>query len=102
LGIKAVKNRYSAMPATTPHGDRAVDAELSVMSHEHFEAVTDPFLNGWYDINGDENGDKCAWKFSTASSWGNQMGTSGRYYLLQDEFSNNHLRAGLNPCVQHW
>jgi hypothetical protein len=67
------------------------------MSHEHFEAITDPFLNAWRDINRDENGDKCAWNFY----WGNQI-MNGRYYLLQAEFSNNHLNAQLYPCVQHW
>jgi len=32
-----------------------------VGGHELGEAMTDPLLNAWYDNNGAENGDKCAW-----------------------------------------
>ena len=30
------------------------------------EAVTDPDLDAWYDRDGLENADKCAWRFGTA------------------------------------
>jgi hypothetical protein len=45
-----------------PNGNTA-DATLNVTSHEHNEAITDPLLNAWYDRQGNENGDKCAWTF---------------------------------------
>ena len=67
------------------------DAALNVVSHEHNEAITDPFGNAWYDLRGYENGDKCAW------SWGSPTGSgstaynqtiNGHHYMLQLEYSN--------------
>ena len=45
---------------------------VSVMSHELEEAVSDPLLNAWYDSNGEESADKCAWTFGTT------YGSAGR------------------------
>ncbi|MHB8604373.1 MAG: hypothetical protein ACYDCK_03875 [Thermoplasmatota archaeon] len=39
----------------------ALDGVSIVAGHEYAEAVTDPQTNAWYDANGQENGDKCAW-----------------------------------------
>lgn len=74
-----------------PNGSDA-DATLNVTSHEHNETITDPLGNAWYDLEGYENGDKCAWDF------GNQIGSTsdGNYnqlingdpYELQQEYSN--------------
>jgi hypothetical protein len=67
------------------------DAALNVVSHEHNEAITDPFGTAWYDMQGYENGDKCAW------SWGSPTGSgstaynqtiNGHHYMLQLEYSN--------------
>jgi hypothetical protein len=76
-----------------PNGDDA-DATLNVTSHEHNEAITDPYGTAWYDRSGNENGDKCAWTFGTAlgsTSFGqyNQVIGTGKYYL-QREWSNAH------------
>ena len=76
-----------------PNGDDA-DATINVVSHEHNEAITDPLGNAWYDMQGYENGDKCAWNFGYAlgrtayGSYNQQIGT-GKYYL-QQEWSNAH------------
>jgi hypothetical protein len=48
-----------------PNGDDA-DGTINVMSHEHNETVTDPLGNAWYDRNGNEDGDKCAWNFGSS------------------------------------
>ena len=40
-------------------------ALANVSGHELSEALTDPHLNAWYDSNGQENADKCAWAFGT-------------------------------------
>jgi hypothetical protein len=74
-----------------PNGN-AADATINVTSHEHNEANTDPLLNAWYDGQGFENGDKCAWTFgtplgSTATGQYNQVIGTGTYYL-QREWSN--------------
>ncbi len=74
-----------------PNGDDA-DATINVTSHEHNEAITDEQGSAWYDNQGAENGDKCAWTFgmalgSTATGKYNQAIGSGKYYL-QREWSN--------------
>jgi hypothetical protein len=77
-----------------PNGDDA-DATLNVTSHEHNETITDPLGSAWYDRNGNENGDKCAWNFgtsigstsTTSASAYNQVIGANPYYL-QQEWSN--------------
>jgi hypothetical protein len=51
------------MQSVGPNADSGADGMASVMAHEAAEAVTDPDLNAWYDSAGNENADKCAWKF---------------------------------------
>jgi hypothetical protein len=61
------------------------DGVTIVGGHEQAETMTDPQLNAWYDSNGEETGDKCAWmnlqntSFSTGSFptqplWSNSVG----------------------------
>jgi hypothetical protein len=80
----------SACSAQTksPNGNAGVDGAISVLSHELEEANTDPDLNAWYDSQGAENADKCAWTFGhfqytvANGSWANMhLGT--RDYLIQ-------------------
>lgn len=61
----------------------------NVTSHEFMEAITDPTLSAWYDSSGAENGDKCAWKFSSCVTL-----TNGSWQL-QQEWSNS-----VGGCVQ--
>ncbi len=74
-----------------PNGDDA-DGTLNVVSHEHNEAITDPRGSAWFDRQGAENGDKCAWTFGTAQGTAgaqyNQVINGAKYYL-QREWSNN-------------
>ena len=46
-----------------PNGNAGVDGMVSVIAHELEETNTDPLLNAWYDANGAEDADKCAWTF---------------------------------------
>ena len=74
-----------------PNGNEA-DPTISVVSHEHNETITDENGNAWYDLLGNENGDKCAWNFgssigSTAYGAYNQL-INGDPYELQQEWSN--------------
>lgn len=79
----------------TPNGNAAADSTLSVVSHEHLEAITDPRLNAWYDSVGYENGDKCAWTFGAVSAAHKFNQTiNGHKYILQAEWSNK-----TNQCV---
>jgi hypothetical protein len=67
------------------------DASANLTSHELTEAITDPNLDAWYDVNGEEIGDKCAWNFGLATwdgSLANEM-WNGRFYDLQLEYDNH-------------
>jgi hypothetical protein len=75
----------------SPNQDAIADAVLNVVSHEHFEAVTDPLIKGWYDNIADEGeiADKCEYRFGTVgSNGGNVTLANGHAYLLQMEWSN--------------
>lgn len=72
---------------TSPNGDSGADGMASVMAHESEEMITDPDLNAWYDSHGEENADKCAWKFGPTNT-----ASSGALY--------NQTLAGLNWLIQ--
>jgi hypothetical protein len=81
---------YTCDSGQHPNGN-AADATLNVVSHEHNEAITDPEGSAWYDNQGYENGDKCAWNFGTASGPSGAMYNqtiNGHHYYLQQEWSN--------------
>jgi hypothetical protein len=84
-----------------PNGSaNQADPTINVTSHEHNEAITDPQLNAWYDNQGAENGDKCAWNFGPVSgAAGGQYNQTinGHHYFLQMEWSNTNP---MNTCVQ--
>lgn len=90
---------YTCNSGQWPNG-KSADATLNVVSHEHNEAITDQQGSAWYDSQGYENGDKCAWNFgtalgSTASGNYNQI-INGNDYYLQQEWSNNSAKCVLN------
>ena len=80
-------NGCSAQGSLTPNGDAAADAEVNTLAHEVEEAATDPQLNAWYDRQGRENADKCAWTFGTEYTVGNgskaNMKLGGKDFLIQ-------------------
>jgi len=49
-------------PFTTPNG-APIDSMISALTHELEEAATDPDLNAYTDLSGNENADECAWDF---------------------------------------
>jgi hypothetical protein len=55
----------------------------NVSGHEWSEMETDPQLNAWYDQQGNENADKCAWQFQ-----GTQHFTNGTTWTIQGNWSN--------------
>jgi hypothetical protein len=61
----------------------------NVSGHEWSEMETDPQLNAWYDHAGNENADKCAWKFN-----GTQHFSNGSSWTIQGNWSNAH-----NGCI---
>ena len=72
---------------TSPNGNAGADGMASIIAHESEEAISDPDLNAWYDRQGAENADKCAWTFGneqTASNGSKYNLTLGsRNYLIQ-------------------
>lgn len=65
-----------AAQSVGPNGNAGVDGMASVLTHELEEALTDPDLNAWYDANGAENADKCAWTFGASQS----QAANGAFY----------------------
>jgi len=66
--------------------------------HEYAEAVTDPDnfasdQDGWNDIQGSENGDKCAWMNTQNISLG------GHAFAVQPLWSNEAFDATGNGCA---
>ncbi len=78
-------------------------ALANVSGHELSEARTDPRNGGWYDGQGNENGDKCAWSFGTpllvfnnGSQWKIQGNWSNSAYTNHTGYSN---LSGQHGCV---
>ena len=66
-------------------------ALANVTGHELAEAMTDPASPGaWYDGQGYENGDKCAWTFGAPSV----TFTNGSQWKIQGEWSNAAYTGG--------
>jgi len=63
------------------NGQVASDREVAVVSHELFEAVTDPEGNGWFDDVGFEIGDLCA-------QMGSFVTMNGSPYNIQQQWNN--------------
>ncbi len=92
-----------------PAGD--LDGVTIVLGHEIAETITDPgaeeqtgqVQNGaWFDYQGWENGDKCAWVgdgLAIPGSPFNMTGNDGRSYPVQTLWSNQSLN-GVGYCAQ--
>lgn len=66
-------------------------AIANVSGHELSEALTDPANPGaWYDSQGQENGDKCAWTFNVPLV----TFSNGTRWKVQGEWSNNAYTNG--------
>jgi hypothetical protein len=63
-------------------------ALANVSGHELSEMLTDPQLNAWYDRQGNENADKCAWTFSGTVAIG------GESWKIQGNWSNAAASLG--------
>ena len=84
----------SLVGAQTPNGNIDADSEISVMSHEMSEAITDPYLTAWKDASRYEVGDECAYIYGDSLSLQGAPGAqynqtiNGDHYFIQEEFSN--------------
>jgi len=66
---------------------QGLSALANVSGHELSEMLTDPQLNAWYDQQGSENADKCAWTFSGLVTIGSQS------WKIQGNWSNAAANA---------
>jgi hypothetical protein len=84
-------------PSSTGHS-QGLSALANVSGHELSEMLTDPQLNAWYDQQGSENADKCAWTFDGLVTIGSQS------WKIQGNWSN--IAANANSgyanvgCIQ--
>jgi hypothetical protein len=64
-------------------GNRDIDMETNILSHEHIEMVTDPMLNAWFASDGQEIGDLCAYNYGTRDEDGGvaNQNWNGHFYL---------------------
>jgi hypothetical protein len=62
----------------------------NVSGHELSEMLTDPHLDAWFDANGAENSDKCAWTFGTPLL----TFTNGSQWKVQGNWSNAAFNGG--------
>ena len=92
----------------SPNGNPDADTEVSPLSHETSESITDPDTEtGWYDSTGNEISDDCAYIFGatggTAGRLYNQT-INGQHFITQEEFSNRVFARsnGTEGCVQSW
>jgi hypothetical protein len=60
----------------------------NVSGHEWSEMVTDRHVNAWYDAQGAENADKCAWTFGA-----NSVRLGGSSWKIQGNWSNAAYNA---------
>ena len=92
----------------SPNYNLAADTEISVMSHEMSESITDPYLNAWLDSVNYEVGDECAYIYGDSFSLQGGNGAeynqtiNGHQYFIQEEFSNNAYNVDNNyGCAQN-
>lgn len=91
--VNGCRNQVHNQPlpnAVSPGVDPA-DPGYSTLSHELFEAITDPLLNAWFNnLTGEEIGDLCA-------DFDNFVTVNHNKYVLQSEYSDvRHLCVSAN------
>jgi hypothetical protein len=84
-------------PGSLGHS-QGLAALANVSGHELSEMLTDPQLNAWYDQQGAENSDKCAW------TWNGTVAIGGQSWKIQGNWSNAAASAGTGyanvGCIQ--
>jgi len=68
---------------------QGLEALANVSGHELSETLTDMHLDAWYDSNGAENADKCAWTFGAKD-----LTIGGSSWKIQGNWSNAAYNSG--------
>lgn len=65
------------------------DTTMSIVFHELVEAMSDPYLDAWFDTFGYENADKCSWNYGKTYLLNKKpynLKTSTHKFLIQGNF----------------
>jgi hypothetical protein len=95
----SVSNYCVPLPGRSPNGDAIADTTISIVSHEQFESVTDPLLDGWYGktMEDDEVADLCLDHYGPVRSDGSNVTLgNGHRYIVQEEWSRRAGRCALS------
>ena len=80
-------------PNSPAAGVGGIDGIANVLTHETEEAITDPDLNAWFDASGNEDADKCNFKFGPVQTAPNgskfNQTFGGHNWLFQMEWENS-------------
>jgi hypothetical protein len=83
----------STGPNSPSTGVGGADGMINVITHESEESITDPDLNAWFDASGNEDADKCNFKFGPTQTAANgakfNQTFNGVHYLIQMEWENS-------------
>jgi hypothetical protein len=83
----------------SPNDNPGADGMASILAHELVETVTDPDLNAWYDKDGEENADKCAWTFGDMYTAPNGYAANVRWGSRDFLVQRNWVNAGGGSCA---
>ena len=80
-------------PNSTAGSGGGADGMANVISHETEEAISDPDLNAWFDSSGQENADKCNFRFGTTQTAANgakfNQTLGGKNWMIQMNWENS-------------
>jgi hypothetical protein len=80
-------------PNSPAPGVGGIDGIANVLTHETEEAITDPDLNAWFDSSGNEDADKCNFKFGPTQTAPNgakfNQTFGGLNWMIQMEWENS-------------
>jgi len=83
----------STGPNSPATGVGGADGMANVITHETEEAITDPDLNAWFDSAGNEDADKCNFKFGPTGTAPNgarfNQTFGGHNWMIQMEWENS-------------
>ncbi|MGH9635402.1 MAG: hypothetical protein ACRD72_11265 [Candidatus Angelobacter sp.] len=83
----------STGPNSPSTGVGGADGMVNVITHESEETITDPDLNAWFDSSGNEDADKCNFKFGPTQTAANgarfNQTFGGHNWMMQMEWENS-------------
>ncbi len=106
-GNQAGRNGCGGLGSGTSPNDADADADVSVLSHETFEAISNPLWDSdpaWNvpsgkNHEGDEIGDLCNSQFGNPAADGTNLTLGGHRYRVQEEWSNRE--AQVDPTADY-